>query len=236
LADERATELREEGFVEIGQLYDQSTINKIKEKYNGLIENDEYSEPSQQTYLDEEYNRTICDPLNDFPELLELITDDLIDILENYYESHFRLDTEKISPRRNYHVPPEVAQESEVYSNYWHCDNHSIDRIKLFVYLTDVTEEDGPFHLISKPETKQVVRNKEYSHRERKRHTPGSRIERIADVIRFTGPTGSAALCNTQCCVHRAGVPAEGHHRDLVQLQFEPASEPISKQLAELRE
>lgn len=235
--DERAETLRGEGYVELGQPHDPTLVESLADTFQRLIENDEYAKPRYPMDLDTEeaYSWTLRDPVSDFPELLDLITDDIVDILRNYYGSNVELYTDRTTAGRNAHVPRAVVEASETFSNYWHCDSHRTDKIKLFVPLGDVTEDDGPLHVITKSQTKRLVRNDHYSHRERDSHIPGSAIEDQAEVRTFTGPAGSTALANTQTTIHRAGIPAEGRHRDLVQFQFGPSGRPLEAQLADLR-
>lgn len=233
---ENAAKLRNFGFVELGQVYDKMTIERIEEQFDRLIEDDNHSFMRDKNREARGYSRQLSAPVDDIPEILELITDDLIETLESYYGSHFQMDLKRLRAWRNYHVPPEIVDEYEAFSNYWHCDRHPTDRIKYFVYLTDVTEDDGPFHLISKPETKRIV--KKEGIRVENRHEqgiPGGIIKQSGNVIKFTGSAGNAALCNTQRCLHRAGIPAEGRYRDIIQFQFTPATEPITDQISSLR-
>ncbi|MFC7174341.1 hypothetical protein ACFQL0_15355 [Haloplanus litoreus] len=49
---------------------------------------------------------------------------------------------------RNYHVPDDIVQESESFANYWHCDQHPVDAIKIFITLHDTDERHGPLHVL----------------------------------------------------------------------------------------
>jgi hypothetical protein len=112
-----------------------------------------------------------------------------------------------------------------VFSNYWHADPHTTDHVKLFVYLNDVTEDHGPFHTITTDESVRVTR----SYRRERDGIPNGYVEdTVDDVNRFMGPRGSTALCNTQTNLHRAGIPDEGNHRDLLQMVFAPTAEPLA--------
>jgi hypothetical protein len=35
-------------------------------------------------------------------------------------------------------------------------------------------------------------------------------------------------LVNTEVCLHKAGNPAQNHHRDVIQFHFKSSSEPLS--------
>ena len=47
----------------------------------------------------------------------------------------------------------------------------------------------------------------------------------MADPKNFTrllGPPGTAILCRTSACIHRAGIPEAGQYRDIGELRFRP--------------
>jgi len=46
-------------------------------------------------------------------------------------------------------------------------------------------------------------------------------------VVKAIGPTGTAMLCNTELCLHRAEIPEEGHFRDIIQFQFGSSKKPL---------
>ncbi|WP_423751538.1 hypothetical protein [Salinirarus marinus] len=230
---EYARELKTNGITEFGQPFDGDTIDTIADKFDDLIEAGEY------TYTrgteTEDYNYGIDSTEFDFaerlPEVARVVDSPVSDVLKQYYGTWFK--PVRVNMWRNRHVPPEVVESSEVFSNYWHADPHTTDHVKLFVYLTDVTEDHGPFHAITTDESKRVTR----SYRRDRDGIPNGYVEEtVDDVIKFTGPKGSTALCNTQTNLHRAGIPAEGNHRDLLQMVFAPTSEPLSDDWIDRRE
>jgi len=210
----------EKGFVTLGQPYEEQFIDDIAEQFDSVIE-DGYTNSGE--YNGEVYKKQITSDDFDFseriPEVYDLLNDEVSAAIRGYYGASFELNS--IKAWRNYHVPPEVVQESEVFSNYWHCDDHTVDFLKLFVYLTDVTEDHGPFHVVSK-EDSETLANRGSEHRiaEHDDGVADETVESLVNVMRFTGPKGSAALCGTPLNYHRAGVPAPGQHRDIVQLMF----------------
>jgi hypothetical protein len=120
--------------------------------------------------------------------------------------------------RRNEHVPPRIAQEFDIYSNSWHCDNEPSDRLKMFVALSDIDADCGPLHLLSRPTTRRMLwrgfKNRDdYG-------MPIGQIEDPNRLVKFVGSIGSVMFVNVTQCLHRAGVPAPGHHRDIAEFQF----------------
>lgn len=217
-------QLRQDGVLNLGRSYDEEIISALAESF------DTYLEEQGPTYTrghdgeDYTYGVTSADTdlREQFPRIKDLVNDTVRNMLLSYYGSYFK--PVRVNMWRNYHVPPDVVSESEVFSNYWHFDPHTTDHMKLFVYLTDVSDDDGPFHHITKQESIDIASESF----ERKRDgIPNGTVEEMAAVQRFTGPKGSTAFCNTTTTLHRAGIPAEGHHRDLLQIVFAPASKPL---------
>jgi len=230
--NEYSLELQATGITELGQPFDSETIDTIAKKFADIIEGGEH------TYTrgtdDEDYtygiDSTAFDFSERFPEVCQVVDDFVGDVLRQYYGTWFK--PVRVNMWRNHHVPPEVVGSSEVFSNYWHADPHTTDHVKLFVYLTDVTENHGPFHAITTDESKRVTR----SYRRERDGIPNGYVEDTVDqVIKFTGPKGSTALCNTQTNLHRAGIPAEGNHRDILQMIFAPSTKPLPDDWIERR-
>lgn len=221
--------LRNQEFVHLGQPFDKELIERIRSKYTDRIEDDDYSEilgeHEGEVYLrslgswDDRFNL-----FEEIPGIVELLDDHIRAVLEGYYGSHFQ--PIRVQGYRTYHIPPRVVEETEIYSNYWHCDAHTPDHMKLFVYLGDVGEDDGPLHVVTKEDTDHLL---ESGFRRGSDGIPDGVVEDNADVIRFTGPTGSAAIANTQTILHRAGNPSPDKPRDMLMFQFAPSTEPITE-------
>jgi hypothetical protein len=91
------------------------------------------------------------------------------------------------------------------------------------VNLSNVTEEHGPLHVVSRSDTKSLV-GMRFDREEE--GLPGHIVESECDVIKLTGKAGSAAIANSNLCLHRADNPSKGNHRDLAMLVFNPSSDP----------
>ena len=48
-------------------------------------------------------------------------------------------------------------------------------------------------------------------------------------VLKAIGTTGTTLLCNTELCLHRAGIPAPNHSRDIVEFKFITSNKPFSE-------
>jgi hypothetical protein len=128
---------------------------------------------------------------------------------------------------RNEYVPPEVVSRSEVFSNHWHCDTRPTSILKLFVNLTEVGPEDGAFSLLPLPVSRRATR---LMLARQRAATGWHRCPTLPEenaAVHALGPPGSAVLCNTERCLHRAGVPGPGRYRDIAQFQLIPARVPL---------
>jgi len=215
--------LIENGYLKFQNHYDESTISNIKEKYEKLIENDEYSFAIS-GHEDEIYSRIIHDAATKIPEIAQLITDDIKSLLSGYYNSHFTINYMTIG--RNYYVPENLRQE-EMFSNVWHCDFSNTSGLKFFVYLSDVTEEDGSSQLQSINRTKELMK-RGFNNRNNY-DLPLDVLEDPSHVEKMMGPPGTSWFGNVTRCIHKAGIPEKGHIRDMVQIYIESSDTPLPK-------
>ena len=84
-------------------------------------------------------------------------------------------------------------------SQLWHCDNHNDTRIlKLFVYLTDVGERNGPLSFLPASASKEIPWTAGH-------YIPDEVVARhtsLSQTVRFVGPAGSAVLVDTARLFH----------------------------------
>lgn len=222
--------LKREGALNLDQIYDDELINATAETFDRFLKN--HGATYTRGYEGEHYTYGVSSAdiglKEHFPRIEEFVNETVTETLEAYYSSYFK--PVRVNIWRNHHVPSEVVSESEVFSNYWHFDPHTTDHMKLFVYLTDVADNDGPFHYITRGESEEIASDSYYRKRD---GIPNGKVKEEAAVQLFTGSKGSTAFCNTTTNLHRAGIPAEGHHRDLLQIVFAPAAEPLQENWSE---
>lgn len=197
----------------------------IRSKVHALVENDEFSYPrgkytegQQKTY----YSRALKNLVKNIPEVKDVLSPELQKIICSYYGSNFGVTS--VLCWRNYHVPQEEQQKA-MYSNDWHNDYIAPSELKLFINITDVTEADGPLHVISAPDTKRLFENKAFGGRFSANDK--NVLEDSRHVIKHTGQAGSAIFCHASDCLHRADIPEAGHYRDMLEFQFHPAVEAL---------
>lgn len=222
----KTRQLKSEGHVTLGKIADGETISTIRDRYTELIDSPEHSY-ARSEHDGEVYSQSIYRIHEKIPELNALLTDEVIEIVQNYYQSY--LNVKHLDAWRNHHVPDDVLRETEIYSDSWHCDGVVTDVVKLFVNLSDVSEADGPFHILSRDASRQLV-DEGY---ERNRDSMPDRHVDEEHVTRATGPAGTAMICTTWDCFHRAGHIEAGNTRDIIQFQFVPSSEPLPDDPAE---
>lgn len=209
-----ARRFRENGFVTLQDVYDDELINSLQQNIQRLFSKLEREDDGETYRIQRSSSRGHTEIFQEIPELEELITSKIKHIIRQYFQSHFKILF--CNPYRTCHIPESVRERNqEQYSEYWHHDGSPVDHIKLFVNATDVTEQHGPLHLIPSGKSEEIVENG--FHRKRD-GAPGGKIDREyqEDIVRLTGPPGTAALANTNYCLHRAGIPDPENHRDIV--------------------
>jgi len=116
--------------------------------------------------------------------------------------------------------------KSELFSNHWHCDNRDTDSYwKIFILLSDVTDDDGPLHLVTRSRTKELMKmgfhtRDDYDLSDDVLYDPKY-------LVKHTGPIGTVVIGNPTLCLHRAGIPSLGHTRDMIYLMLGRSDEPI---------
>jgi hypothetical protein len=126
----------------------------------------------------------------------------LLAALADHYGELPRLDNVTVT-----HSGP--AEGALRFSQLWHRDYDDTRVVKLFVYLTDVGDEDGPFTFLPGPYSDRVG----FSARS---HRPDAAIAARTDLgaaVRMIAPRLSAFLVETSRCLHMGSRVAPGHHR-----------------------
>jgi len=228
-----AITFKEDEFVDLDRPYSQGLVETIRTKFVELIETEDFVQEWRYEDLINEGEEFEGEPIHshrvvnwkmeqhlfDFiPELEQLINHKVKRVVQNYYGAYFQ--PRSVMIYRNYHVPPKIMERQAINSTRFHTDGHTTDQIKLFVYLSDVTEDHGPFCVIPGWRSKKLIQKGVTNHD--KQH-----LIEDDDSKMFTGPPGSAALCNTVKCLHRATNPAPGNIRDMLQIQLVPSTEPL---------
>ncbi len=104
----------------------------------------------------------------------------------------------------------------------FHLDPEDVISFKVFIHLTDVDEDCGPFHALPAYLTKKVLAAENY---EGIRFIPDERVKELVgwdQVMRLIGPAGTVGLADTTRCLHFGGRPRkEGKPiRDMLVFQY----------------
>lgn len=211
-------------FAIVDSKYDPTLLNQIKLKYDKMIDDDKYSIlTSAKNNIT--YARFLRLPVKDIPKLAELITDKIREIVYGYFNSNFMI--KEFSIGRIYHAPIELDAKNEMYASHWHCDFRNTDELKLAIYLSDVTELDGGFRIISVERTKQLLKQGFVS---RDEYNLSNKIMEDPNyVTEVTGSIGTAFFSNNNLCLHRSGIPALDHTRDRITIVFVPSKKPLGE-------
>lgn len=108
-----------------------------------------------------------------------------------------------------------VEQDFKV-SQLWHRDYDDTRVVKLFVYLTDVADADGPFTFVPGPQSDRVG----FSRRSHRSDAEIGHVIDLGDAVRMTGPRLTAFLVETSRCLHMGSRVAPGHERLMYMASF----------------
>lgn len=173
--------------------------------------------------------RYVLDPLVRLPRLRELLTPELAEIVRAWYGTEFRISTVRVW--RIAHIP--VSERAfHQYGNLWHMDGHRVDVLKMFVQTCESAGDCGPLgtqgpalRFLSRPNTRAALL-RGYVDQDRISRSARTFMETRAQ--RFDAGPGGVALLDTDRCLHRAGNPAPGAVRGMVQFMFGPSATPPS--------
>lgn len=205
--------LRAKGYLVFENLYSPELVRTLSKKLAAAFDNPEAAEARHGKYSTHIKNAYIH-----APEMKELITPAMINALNDYYQAYTDIGT--IYTWRNF--PPDANAPKGVYSSSWHTDRRTPTMLKLFYLVNDTGPDDGPFHIIDRPNTQRIIRT-EYT----TRLEMDSIDKQHNTYFKLTGKAGSILIGNTTMCLHKAGLPAPGHYRDIVQFTFFPSARPM---------
>ena len=131
--------------------------------------------------------------------------------LENIFNASIKFSYSEIT--RNYHI----NSKKEYYSNFLHTDGYIFLLQKIFINLDDVSENQGPLHILKYPISKKTkTKLIENNYR-----LPNDKIK-IEEELFFvnTGKKGSVIIVDSTKVLHKAGIPKKNNHRDMLLLEF----------------
>jgi hypothetical protein len=217
-------EFADKGYVKLGLPFEPKLISQISKKLDNYILDEKYSW-IRAKHDETIYSRSLYRGHELIPESIEILNNEIISIIEQYYQTYFQVT--KFIFYRNYHVPSEIANKTELMSSNWHCDASNTSWLKLFVYLTDVSVDDGPFNVQTRERTIDLMK---LGYKNRGNYNlPLDVMEDEKYVWKASGKKGTALMCNCNLGLHKAGIPKPGRYRDVLLIQLAPSNEPLTK-------
>jgi hypothetical protein len=228
-----AEQLNRAGFVGLDTDADSATLGRIRARYDELI-----TDPDASIDLGmgsrPDAVRHVIDPVARIPEIASLFTDRVADVIRAAFGTECAISSVRLW--RTIHIPDhDLTRRGRVRSscpvsvmaNTFHNDEHSLASLKYLVQLTpDVTADTGAFRIIPVDATKRIVRTG-FLRPDLVVGPARRRLEAAEDVVVFDGPPGSGLLCNTERCLHRAGIPKAGSERAMIQFAVVPSATPL---------
>ena len=206
----KARKLHQDSFLEIEDLFNSEQLNKIKNYFsvNRLL-TPVYTDhkPFYQNSPPEEastgYIKT--EEILACPEILVGANNDkLLNIIQNYFNAKFKLDW--IWAWWSYPTKDLAGPQ------YFHRDYESMNFLKVFIYLTDVGEKNGPHEIIQGSHNMNLF----YKRQRFKDEDIFSKID-IRKKKSFVGKAGTTFIANTYG-IHRGLQPEEKERLVLVYL------------------
>lgn len=211
------------GVLKTNQKLDQSALEEFKERYTELIETDKAREEKcEGKLLSRKLNSNELD-ISKLNNIKGLFPEQLKRIVKDYYGSNFRILG--IEAYRHYPHSSAWKNGTENFKSIfkWHLDPYPPTSLKIFVPLSNFTEENGATKYLSREDTKKI----ESSYRIGRLGKPGSTLEEKYTVNTLESEPGQPTLINPQSVLHRAGNVSEGKTRDLLTFLIIPFNEPL---------
>lgn len=177
------------------------------------------------------FDQSICNISNDICSML------LPTIEQKIYNSYVSVDFLKYY-RNNINKNPDVKPVSSL---LWHHDHHCSEQLKIIIYFNDVGENDGPFEILRKTDTKRAFKVENY--RENIYSWPQhgvkdppmfngginnripnkwieNKISEGYERYKITGKSGTIIIFDNNI-IHKANI-ARNNYRDIVNIEIRP--------------
>lgn len=229
--NEIANNLVRHGFYKSNEINHHETIKKISIIWDEYVNSFEAPEDGRFQLSSADQGKELQ---NFIPLLENLISNDVKQTLESYFNSYFRII--------NYHIyrnrKPPLMEEIDSYgaTANWHNDRSTHESIKLFFMLSDVDKNNGPMQIISKEDSKRVIKSNNFYYPDFKGKTR-EYINGNCKTISLEGRAGTLFYALTNDVLHRATIPDEGKYRDLIVFYITSSSKKrsINEQLKQAK-
>jgi hypothetical protein len=216
--------LMTDGFRVLPQRFSENLITGLRSDFEAKIDDEQHTWSTP----DGGHHSAFHKPVASLPDVTELLDSTIIDAVQSYYQCHMQVTD--VMAWRNRPFLAEAAGIPEVYSSRWHFDGGHLNTVTYFVSLRELTTDDGPFQAHTKAHTKQLVRQ---GFKRGGEDIKKGELEGAEHVAVVTGPAGTSYCAVVGRVIHRAGIPVDGHHRDVIKFGFAPSSTPLSDNWAD---
>lgn len=201
------------GFVDVTSFFSTEDMSSLEKKTFELDK--KISEISNITYHKKFWSR-MTDADNDAGNVTNIINrialnNSILKVLYHYFSAPAFMD---------YSIVTKSVYSGEKYqiSQLWHQDKDDYEMAKLFIYINDVTDRNGPFTLLNKQSSKKIPTSFLRNHIEDdfifKRVKQG-------EVIYLTGKKYTAFLVDTSKCFHMGSrITSQGQFRYMLTATF----------------
>jgi len=179
-------------------------INEIKQQDPDL------NIPSYDIPLNDEIKKLLFDLINNH------LNKDLYE-LEKLY--NFKLVLSNLELKRNNHFNKNEHKFESVYSEDYHEDKYICTQIKQFIYLSEVSEKDGPFSFFKINDSKNFIRENNLFNRFSLKKNYRKNINSKNEIF-FLGKPGDNLIVDTSECLHRANIPEKGNYRVMLTITY----------------
>lgn len=221
--------LRKEGFLLTKNIDNKKHIKAISIKWNDFADKAVFPNDGRLQLSSADNNN---DSRQFIPYLKPLITNDIKNILESYFQSYMRIINFHIYRTRK----PEAIAESDLFggTSGWHTDGSTTESIKLFFMLSDITSSNGPMQILSIEDSQKVISSNNFRFPDIN-GTTNSFITENFEQVSLEGEAGTAFFACTNDSLHRATTPNNRMVRDLITFYITTSSveRSISHQLEE---
>lgn len=140
---------------------------------------------------------------------------EILNKFEKYYNNKISIVGTFI--KRNYFVEDEnyynqtVRDKSKEYFNmYFHTDSYTINYFKLFISISDIDSTMGPLNFYPINYNKSFLKKSKYKSRLNYKNIESE------GLVKNISKKGESIFISTPQCLHKAGIPDYGKHRDVL--------------------
>ena len=202
-------ELEQNGYVSVNSILSSALIQEVDTHVQNLHRKSKELESKQVVHTKDFWNRLSDEDLKgglttSHPFVKISLQQEILQLVGNYLGHAPWLEYVLLTQS----LPSKKPLRS---SQLWHRDHDNDRMAKMFIYFTDVNnDDDGPFTFFPRPPSEKIKNSffdKHLSDAEVSQYIP------IDSCTKMTGAKWTAFICDTSKCYHMGSRMAEGHER-----------------------